>query len=268
MLGSISQMKGTLPPVCLCWCVALVGSAILTQYKPEVKQELILHWTSVIRKHQYWRMLSTFLCFGGKFDMMSLIDLFFIAQSGARMEFGRTPRFLVAILACASSLLYIDFYRLAYAGRQPWLAHRLIMSLICLESWSHPWQLTTLPPLPLPPFPSIFLPPLLLAQNMMLFGTPWKLMIAPFAACVPALVVLFLLDSLFDSDWLRGARGPGKGKQQLNMMFGDGSQPIPTPGVEKNFVEEIQEDDDGMFAPAAGAGAGGGSASIGKDKNL
>jgi hypothetical protein len=65
-----------------------------------LKKDLFLHWTSVIRKGQYWRLLTTFLCFGGKFDLMSLVDLFFIAQSGARMEFGRTTRFIVAIAAC------------------------------------------------------------------------------------------------------------------------------------------------------------------------
>ena len=41
----------------------------------------------------------------------------------------------ISTLTGGGGLLYIDFYRLAFAGRQPWLAHRLIMSLICLESW-------------------------------------------------------------------------------------------------------------------------------------
>jgi hypothetical protein len=39
---------------------------------------------------------------------------------------------------------------------------------------------------------------------------------------IPALVILFLLDSFFDSGIIGRAAGPGRGQQQLNMMFGDG----------------------------------------------
>ena len=55
---------------------------------------------------------------------------------------------------------------------------------VCLESWENPWHMTTLPPLPLPPFPSWMLPFLLCAQNCLMFGSSWKNMVRPLCCCV------------------------------------------------------------------------------------
>mmetsp|Transcript_43903 Transcript_43903/g.138587 ORF Transcript_43903/g.138587 Transcript_43903/m.138587 type:complete len:159 (+) Transcript_43903:287-763(+) len=96
--------------------------------------------------------------------MASMINLFFLCQSGMRIELGRSFRFLLALSLCGTGLLYCDYHRLFYTRHSPWTSHRLILSLICLESWSHPTELTTLPPLPLPPFPCWLLPAMICKQ--------------------------------------------------------------------------------------------------------
>jgi hypothetical protein len=43
--------------------------------------------------------------------------------------------FLLALVLLACGLLYVDYNKYLFAERQPWLSHRLILSLVCLESW-------------------------------------------------------------------------------------------------------------------------------------
>eukprot|EP00285_Hemiselmis_virescens_P012916 CAMPEP_0173405250 /NCGR_PEP_ID=MMETSP1356-20130122/61364_1 /TAXON_ID=77927 ORGANISM="Hemiselmis virescens, Strain PCC157" /NCGR_SAMPLE_ID=MMETSP1356 /ASSEMBLY_ACC=CAM_ASM_000847 /LENGTH=79 /DNA_ID=CAMNT_0014366033 /DNA_START=104 /DNA_END=340 /DNA_ORIENTATION=- len=79
-------MEGGMPPITTTWCVILVASIVLFQYQPEYKKDLALHWGKVFKEKQYWRCLTTFLCFGGKFGTGKLIDLFLISTSSARLE--------------------------------------------------------------------------------------------------------------------------------------------------------------------------------------
>ena len=48
----------------------------------------------------------------------------------------------MALFLLASGLLYVDYKKFLFAERTPWLAHRLILSLVCLESWENPWNMT------------------------------------------------------------------------------------------------------------------------------
>ena len=82
MLGHIRGMEGSFTPVCSVWVASLVGTSILFSQQPDWKKVLFLHWPSVLRKKEYWRAVSTFGAFGGKFDISAMIDIFFLCQSG------------------------------------------------------------------------------------------------------------------------------------------------------------------------------------------
>ncbi|EKX43699.1 hypothetical protein GUITHDRAFT_153147 [Guillardia theta CCMP2712] len=215
-------MSGRVTPVCATWCFFLVASIILFRFHPEYKKELHLDWRSIIKGGQQYRLITNFLCFGGKFDMASMINLFFLCQSGMRIELGRSFRFLLALSLCGTGLLYCDYHRLFYTRHSPWTSHRLILSLICLESWSHPTELTTLPPLPLPPFPCWLLPAMICAQNHFLFGAPWQSMIAPAACSLVCAVILMIYDEL---SFMVFSRTHIKDPTRLNELLGEHGQP-------------------------------------------
>ena len=168
MLGHIRGMEGSFTPVCSVWVASLVGTSILFSQQPDWKKVLFLHWPSVLRKKEYWRAVSTFGAFGGKFDISAMIDIFFLCQSGMavfvraracahamdacaqqseqapararqppssppgmRIEAMRSWRFCVALVLLASALLYVDYQKFLFTDRTPWLSHRLILSLVC-----------------------------------------------------------------------------------------------------------------------------------------
>ena len=74
------------------WAASLVGTSVLFNYAPDWKKQLFLHWPSVLRKKEYFRLATTFGAFGGKFDFSSMIDLFFLCESGTRIEAHRSFR--------------------------------------------------------------------------------------------------------------------------------------------------------------------------------
>eukprot|EP00288_Rhodomonas_lens_P002628 CAMPEP_0177720566 /NCGR_PEP_ID=MMETSP0484_2-20121128/16686_1 /TAXON_ID=354590 /ORGANISM="Rhodomonas lens, Strain RHODO" /LENGTH=217 /DNA_ID=CAMNT_0019232821 /DNA_START=108 /DNA_END=758 /DNA_ORIENTATION=- len=190
-------MNGGLPPTIMVWCVLLILSTLLFNQYPEYKKVLHLHWKAALKQGQYHRLLTNFLCFGGKFDMGCMMQLFFLAQSGARVEQGRSMRFILMLIIGAAGLLYVDYYKMLLAARQPWLSHRLIYAIVCLESWDNPFQLTTLPPLPLPPFPAWLLPPLLSLQSCLMFGNDWRTLVAPLVVSIGIHLAITILALLF-----------------------------------------------------------------------
>eukprot|EP00277_Geminigera_cryophila_P024753 CAMPEP_0179463938 /NCGR_PEP_ID=MMETSP0799-20121207/45871_1 /TAXON_ID=46947 /ORGANISM="Geminigera cryophila, Strain CCMP2564" /LENGTH=227 /DNA_ID=CAMNT_0021267455 /DNA_START=94 /DNA_END=773 /DNA_ORIENTATION=+ len=225
MLGHIKGMEGGFTPVCTVWAASLVGTSMLFNQFPDWKKTLFLHWPSVLRKKEYTRLVTNFGAFGGTFDMTAMIDLYFLCQSGMRIEACRSGRFLLALILLGAGLLYVDYNKYLFAERTPWLSHRLILSLVCLESWENPWHKTQMPPLPLPPFPSFLMPFLLAAQNCMLFGTPWKMMVAPILVSIPVHALLMIFDELrFQVAYLMsgGAATRSTKEERNNILLGAG----------------------------------------------
>ena len=101
----------TLRAVCSIWAASLVGTSVLFNYAPDWKKQLFLHWPSVWRKKEYFRLATNFGAFGGKFDFSSMIDLFFLCQSGTRIEAKRSlrpvPRPAPDLAARGNSLIII-----------------------------------------------------------------------------------------------------------------------------------------------------------------
>jgi hypothetical protein len=47
----------------------------------ELVQDLCLNWSRVLKKGESYRCLTTFLCFGGKFGMHTMLDLMILSQA-------------------------------------------------------------------------------------------------------------------------------------------------------------------------------------------
>ena len=51
-----------------------------------------MNWGSVLKKHELWRIVTTFFCFGGKFGVNTVLDLIILMQVRLSVEsFARLP---------------------------------------------------------------------------------------------------------------------------------------------------------------------------------
>ena len=74
-----------LPPVTLCWLLALIGCGAACAFRVDHKVTLALHWPSVA--DEPWRLATTFCCLGGEFlSFHTVMSVAEICESVASYE--------------------------------------------------------------------------------------------------------------------------------------------------------------------------------------
>eukprot|EP01043_Picozoa_sp_COSAG02_P017370 COSAG02_NODE_786_length_17199_cov_25.278889_8_plen_369_part_00 len=74
-----------LPPVTLCWLLALIGCGAACAFRPDHKVTLALHWPSAV--DEPWRLATTFCCLGGEFfSFHTLMSVAVVCESVASYE--------------------------------------------------------------------------------------------------------------------------------------------------------------------------------------
>lgn len=96
------------PPVTRAWLVLLALSTVGCAWQPALKQTLALHWPRVLR-WEWWRLGTTFVCFGGQvFSARNVLSFLIMTQTAAQFEgmqylrYGRSA----GIRHCAAAMAY------------------------------------------------------------------------------------------------------------------------------------------------------------------
>ncbi|KAI5820003.1 Derlin [Pyronema omphalodes] len=135
-IGVLEQWYYDVPLVTRIWTTAAVITSVLVQCQVVTPFKLFFSVSSVFRKRQYWRLLTTFLYFG-PLSLDFMFHLFFISRYFRNLEEssfrGRTADFAWLLLYSAASLLL-----LSPLTSMPFLGGPLSFSLIYIWARRNP----------------------------------------------------------------------------------------------------------------------------------
>ena len=147
-----------LPPLSRAWVGILLVTTAICWAWPATKELLALHWKSVTKRGEIWRLVTTFSAFGGdSFSMGTLLSLWFVKDGAVVYERlqqlgSRTSNpafgFLSAVVIGATLLLASQWFGVqgglykaagfTFLSRSFWLSHDLSFLLFCLTCWELP----------------------------------------------------------------------------------------------------------------------------------
>ncbi|KAF8534883.1 Derlin [Trichophaea hybrida] len=163
-INTLEQWYYDVPIVTRVWTTAAVITSVLVQCQVITPFQLFFSISSVFRKRQYWRLITTFLYFG-PLSLDFMFHLFFMSRYSRNLEEssfrGRTADFAWLLFYSATSLLL-----LSPLTSMPFLGSPLSFSLVYI--WARRNPSVRLSFLGLFVFSAPYLPWVLLGFSLML----------------------------------------------------------------------------------------------------
>ncbi|CDR42388.1 CYFA0S09e02520g1_1 [Cyberlindnera fabianii] len=126
-----------MPIVTRCWSIAILAASVLVSTNLISDKDLSFVPIAIVKKHQYWRLFSSFFYFG-EIDLYMLYQVYIITQHSCTIEqgFNSSADYLWYIFVNCFVLIIYSFL----FNTNTWLSFALVASLMYVWSRQNPHE--------------------------------------------------------------------------------------------------------------------------------